>query len=172
MNAPFPEQMHTPRLVLTRLSDADLPDLLAMNHDPQVMATLGGLRPVAELMERHQRNMNHWHDHCFGWWVARSKADGRFAGRGGLRHCFIDGKDEIELGYGFVPEFWGQGLATELASASVQVGFDFLKLAEMVCFTLPTNNRSRRVMEKVGFRYEKDVVWADLPHVLYRLGKY
>jgi len=34
---------------------------------------------------------------------------------------------------------------------------------------LPTNKASRRVMEKVGFQYEKDVVWADLPHVLYRL---
>ncbi|HWY86280.1 MAG TPA: GNAT family N-acetyltransferase, partial [Gemmataceae bacterium] len=77
--------------------------------------------------------------------------------------------DEIELGYGLLTEFWGQGLATELAAASVRAAFDALKVPEIVSFALPTNKASRRVMEKVGFQYEKEVVWADLPHVLYRL---
>jgi RimJ/RimL family protein N-acetyltransferase len=101
--------------------------------------------------------------------VARYLSDRRFVGRGGLRRVVIDGKEEVEVGYGLVPEFWGRGLATELAVASVRAGFDVLKLPDIVSFTLPTNNKSRRVMEKVGFQYEKDVVWADLPHVLYRL---
>ena len=96
-------------------------------------------------------------------------SDSQFVGRGGLRRVVIDGKDEVEVGYGLMPEFWGQGLATELAVASVRVGFEVLKLPDVVSFTLPTNKKSRRVMEKAGFQYEKDVVWADLPHVLYRL---
>jgi RimJ/RimL family protein N-acetyltransferase len=70
-----------------------------------------------------------------------------------------------------VPDFWGRGLATELARESVRVGFGVLGVADLVCFTLPTNARSRRVMEKAGFRYERDVEHAGLPHVLYRLRR-
>ena len=67
--------------------------------------------------------------------------------------------------------FWGMGLATELARESVRVGFAVLGRAELVSFTLPTNLRSRRVMEKAGFRHERDFAWAGLPHVLYRLRR-
>src|SRR5947209_5986999 len=169
MTTAFPGNLQTPRLSLSRVSGADLPELLAMHQDPRVMATLGGLRPLEELQARHQRNLDHWRKHGFGPWVARSLGDGRFVGRGGLRRVLIDNKDEVEVSYGLVPEFWGQGLATELAAASVRVAFEALRLPEIVCFTLPANRKSRRVMEKVGFQYEKDVVWADLPHVLYRL---
>ena len=43
-----------------------------------------------------------------------------------------------------------------------------LGLRDLVAFTLPSNLGSRGVMEKVGFRYERDIRWANLPHVLYR----
>jgi hypothetical protein len=46
-----------------------------------------------------------------------------------------------------------------------------LNLVEIVSFTLPTNKRSRSMMEKVGFRNEKNVEWANLPHVLCRIPK-
>jgi hypothetical protein len=76
------------------------------------------------------------------------------------------------VGYGLAAAFWGQGLATELARKSVWVGFETLGLSELVCFTLPTNGRSRRVMEKSGFRYERAFEHAGLPHVLYRLRRW
>ena len=41
-------------------------------------------------------------------------------------------------------------------------------MRDIVCFTLPTNRASQRVMEKVGFVYERDITHANLPHVLYR----
>jgi [ribosomal protein S5]-alanine N-acetyltransferase len=68
-------------------------------------------------------------------------------------------------------EFWGRGLATELARESLRVAFDVVGVDSMVSFTLPTNRASQRVMEKVGFVYERDGVWADLPHVFYRLTR-
>ena len=83
---------------------------------------------------------------------------GRFIGRGGLQRLPVDGREQIEVGYGLMSEFWGQGLATELAAESVRVAFEVLQLPELVCFTLPTNLASRRIMEKVGFRYERDFV--------------
>jgi len=169
MATPFPEQLQTSRLSLSRMTAPDFPELLAMYQDPRIMATLGGFRSDEEWQTRHKFNLDHWREHGFGWWAARLRADDRFVGRGGLRRVFIGGQNEIELGYGLLTEYWGQGLATELAAASVRAAFDVLKVPEIVSFALPTNKASRRVMEKVGFQYEKDVVWADLPHVLYRL---
>jgi RimJ/RimL family protein N-acetyltransferase len=46
---------------------------------------------------------------------------------------------------------------------------ELLGLDDIVAFTLPTNDASRRVMEKLGFSYERDIEHAGMPHVLYRL---
>ena len=78
------------------------------------------------------------------------------------------GGDEVELAYALRSEYWGRGLATELARAAVAVGFERLGLREIVAFTLPTNRASWRVMEKTGFEYERDFVHRGLPHVIYR----
>ena len=169
MLAKVPERLQTARLVLARITPLDFPDITAMYQDPRVMATLGGLVSMDVINERCRALAANWDDFGFGLWTARHRADGRFTGRGGLRRCHIAGRDEVEVSYAFIPEFWGQGLATELARESVRVGFEDLKLPELVCFTLPTNTASRHVMEKVGFQFEKDVEWAELPHVLYRL---
>jgi RimJ/RimL family protein N-acetyltransferase len=68
-----------------------------------------------------------------------------------------------------MPECWGRGLATELATESVRVGFEVLGLPDLVCFALPTNAASLRVMEKLGFRPESEVTVRGLPHVFCRL---
>ncbi len=80
----------------------------------------------------------------------------------------MGGAPGVELLYALRPDRQGQGLATELAGAVVRCAFDELVLPELVGYTLPTNTASRRVLEKAGFRRERDVVHAGLPHVLYR----
>ncbi len=65
----------------------------------------------------------------------------------------------------------GSGLATELARASVDVAFGPLELEQIVAFTPPDNVASRRVMEKAGFAYERDILHVGLPHVLYKLRR-
>ena len=52
---------------------------------------------------------------------------------------------------------------------AVEVAFEDLDLEEVVAFTLPDNIASRRVMEKAGFAYDRDIQRAGLPHVLYRI---
>jgi RimJ/RimL family protein N-acetyltransferase len=163
------DEIHTPRLRLTRLRESDLADLCCMYRNPRVMATLGGIRSEDETRSHLQQHLAHWDQHGFGRWAAREPATGRFIGRGGLLRLALGGREEVEVGYGLLPEFWGQGLATELAAASVRAGFEVLGLPELVSMTLPNNAASRRVMEKAGFRYEREVIHADLPHVLYRL---
>jgi ribosomal-protein-alanine N-acetyltransferase len=168
------ENIETDRLFARQMLPSDFGEMCRMNKNPQVMATLGGPRTDEQTRELFQANLDHFECHGYGLWMffskpARADAESLFVGRGGLRNVFVGGHDEVEVGYAVMPEFWGQGLATEIAAASVNVAFTQLGLTDLVSFTLPTNFASRRVMEKCGFTFERDIVWKDLPHVLYRL---
>jgi ribosomal-protein-alanine N-acetyltransferase len=162
---------HTDRLVAARLDGTDLSDLFRMHQDAQVMATLGGPRSEERTRQFLRTNLSHWEEHGFGLWVFRAASDRTFVGRGGLRRVNIGGHDEVEVAYALMPEFWGCGLATEIARAVVKIGFEQLALAQLVTYTLTTNQASRRVMEKVGFTFERELVHGarNLPHVLYRI---
>ncbi|MBI2804711.1 MAG: GNAT family N-acetyltransferase [Planctomycetes bacterium] len=161
-------QLRTSRLLLDRVSSDDLDDFVCFYADPLVTATLGGVREPTWVTSYLHRQVEHWERHGFGFWTVRDPAIRQFIGRGGLRHATIAGRTEIEVGYGLMSEFWGRGLATELALESVRVAFEVLDFRQVVSFTLPSNVASRRVMEKAGFEYDCDVVHADLPHVLFR----
>lgn len=163
------ESVQTPRLHLQRVAVGDLSDIERMHADPQVMATLGGVRSAALSRALVEAWIAHWDAHDFGLWIARDAETGAFAGRGGLHHVVVGGRPEVEVAYGLLPAFWGRGLATELAAASLRAGFETLGRADLVCFTLVTNRASQRVMEKVGFVFEREVEHANLPHRLYRL---
>jgi RimJ/RimL family protein N-acetyltransferase len=140
-----------------------------MYSDPRVMATLGGLRSEAATRNFLEAGLLHWAEHGFGLWVLFDAADGSFLGRAGLRHVHVGGGDEVELLYALMPGSWNRGLATEASRALLRIAFETLGLEDVVSFTLPMNVASRRVMEKSGFRYERDIVYAELPHVLYRI---
>ncbi|HTQ40107.1 MAG TPA: GNAT family N-acetyltransferase [Pirellulales bacterium] len=164
-------ELETLRLCARRIREDDLAELCRMHQNPQVMATLGGLRSDEETRQMLAAYIEQWETNGFGLWMWFYKTDGRFVGRGGLRPVVIEGRDEIEVAYALLPEFWNQGLATEIARASVSAAFNDLGISELVCFTLPTNLASQRVMEKAGFVFERDMVWKDLPHVFYRLKR-
>ncbi len=88
-------------------------------------------------------------------------------GRGGLQYTYAAGLNEVEAAWAIVPARWGEGLATEMAQAAIEVGFEELELPWIVALTLPDNLASRRVMEKTGFAYQREIEYAGLPHVLY-----
>jgi RimJ/RimL family protein N-acetyltransferase len=162
-------RLQTPRLLLTRIGAADLAELCRMHRDPEVMATLGGVRSDEVSADILAQLMAHWEVHGFGYWMAHERSSGAFVGRGGLRRVVVGGGNEIEVGYALMPQYWGHGLATELARECARIGFEQLGLRSLVAFTLPTNQASRAVMQRVGFTYERDVIWSGMPHVLYRL---
>jgi ribosomal-protein-alanine N-acetyltransferase len=167
----FPENLTTERLALTRIRAHELADYLAFYSNEQTTATLGGVRTEDWVRQWLDCQLQHWEQQGFGLWTMRARASGAFVGRGGLRPVLIEGQSEIELGYGLLPEYWGQGLAVEMSRAALRGGFELLRLESIVAFTLPTNHKSRRVMDKLGLCYERDVIWSDLPQVLYRLDR-
>jgi RimJ/RimL family protein N-acetyltransferase len=99
--------------------------------------------------------------------VFRDRATGKAVGRGAIRRVEIGGSVEVEIGYAVAAEFWGRGLATELGAWLVGYA-ERGGLHNLVAFTQPENARSRRVMEKLGFIFEREIDWQNQPHVLYR----
>lgn len=162
------ESFTTERLIATSFRESDLTLLCRLHQDPQVMETLGGPRSEETTKRFLTEKMAHWTAHGFGYWMFRERQTGQFIGRGGLQHVLLEGHAEIEVGYTVAAPYWGRGFATEMASALVNVGFQQLQLSELVCFTLTTNLASQRVMEKVGFTFERNFIHVDEPHVLYR----
>jgi RimJ/RimL family protein N-acetyltransferase len=145
-----------------------LADLRRMDTNEAMMATLGGLRDETGTAAYLARNLEHWAEHGFGIWMLREIESGTMAGRAVLRHLDLEGVDEVEVGYGFLPEFWGQGLATEIARACVRLGLERLRLQSLVAVTLTTNLRSQRVLRKASLAYERAITYANLPQLLYR----
>jgi [ribosomal protein S5]-alanine N-acetyltransferase len=158
----------TTRLLAERLTAAHLPDLRRMDHDEMFMARLGGVRDSRATDAYLAWNLEHWAEHGHGLWMLREATTGAVVGRAVLRHVDVEGVDEVEVGYGFVPAVWGRGLATEVAIACVGIGRDRLGLASMVAITLPDHVASQRVMRKAGLRYERDFLHLGVPHVLFR----
>ncbi len=161
------ESCATARMEAARIGDADFDDLFRLNQDPAVAKTMAGTRSELETREFIRRSIEERERRGLGFWAFRDRADLRFIGRAGLHQVEIEGAREIEIAYAVMPEFWRRGFATEIARAILDVATG-LGIRGLVAFTLPTNLGSRGVMEKVGFRYERDIVWAALPHVLYR----
>jgi RimJ/RimL family protein N-acetyltransferase len=165
------ERLEIARLVYERLRAEHAAELAPLLLDPRVTRTLWpGSGPVdeARLEESLQQKEEHWDRFGFGLWLLRDRENGEMVGRGGLQHTFVGGRAEIEAGWAIMPERWGQGLATELALTSLDVAFGALRFTDVIAFALPDNGASIRVMGKAGFAYERDIVHAGLPHVLYR----
>jgi ribosomal-protein-alanine N-acetyltransferase len=159
----------TPRLRGERLDDVHRPLMRRIFQNEQVCATLGGTLSD-EMVNRALRwNLDHWDRHGFGIWVFFSRKTSGFVGRAGLRRVELAGSLETELAYALMPEFWMQGLATEMSRRILRVGFEDLRLSDVLCYTLTTNLASQNVMRKLGFEFERSGDHADLPHVFYRL---
>jgi RimJ/RimL family protein N-acetyltransferase len=99
------------------------------------------------------------------------KSSGELIGDCGLTVQDVDGANEIEIGYHLRRDLWGQGLATEAASACRDFGFARLPVERLISLIRPENLPSRRVAEKNGMTVWKEVMWKDLLHLVYAIRR-
>lgn len=138
---------------------------------PEVGAWIGqsqgfSFELTQKLLDLHLKS---WEERGHGVWAVIDKASEKLIGHCGLKYRVkFDG---VELLYSLDHQFWGRGLATEAATAAVKEGFTTLGLSKLISYTQPHNLASRRVMEKQGFVFIKNITHANLPHVFYELEK-
>jgi RimJ/RimL family protein N-acetyltransferase len=138
------------------------PRLRGERIGPAHQDALDAIVPWAESAGEHD---DRWERDGFGYWIFFAAETGAAVGRGGLGTSPWG----MEVGWAVAPDQRGRGYATEIGAAAVGVAFDLLDLTDVVAYTEVDNDASRRVMEKLGFEYEREVEHAGLPHVLYRL---
>jgi ribosomal-protein-alanine N-acetyltransferase len=161
----------TRRLRGVPLAETDFDDLYTLHRDARVLGAFRAERSsAAETRAFLDRKLAHWREHGFGIWMFREPGRG-FVGRCGIHRWSLDGRAQVELGYIVRSELWCQGYATEMGAAVIAHAFAELALPGLVGFTLPDNLRSRRVLEKLGFAYERSFVADGEESVLYRLRR-
>jgi ribosomal-protein-alanine N-acetyltransferase len=165
------DRVTTARLLGRRPEESDLDALVRIFTDPRTPEEVWPehLRTADRVAEMLDQALRHWERWGFGLWTV--EADGIVVGRVGLAHTTVADRPEVELAWFIDPGAWNRGYATEMARESVRVAFEVLELDDVVAYTVPDNAASRAVMEKLGMSYERDIVNAGLPHVLYRLRR-
>ncbi|MDX1930968.1 MAG: GNAT family N-acetyltransferase [Capsulimonadales bacterium] len=174
--------LETERLGLREFRRSDAPAMFALDSDPEVMRYLGPVMTDPEAARRalEERVLPYYAENPgYGFFVAEEKVTGAFLGwfllRPGLHFRFAQEvgftADDTEVGYRLMRFCWGRGLGTEGAARLRDHAFEARETACVAAITLATNLASRRVMEKIGLRFECERLlpgFAD-PAVVYRL---
>ncbi|MEG4580856.1 GNAT family N-acetyltransferase [Microcoleus sp. MON1_C5] len=163
------QEIETARLYLRQFTPDDLDDLYRIYSDPEIMKYLSGVRTREATEIAIYTMLKRWEENNFGMWAVVHKIDGKMIGRCGL--CFLDGTSEVELGYALDKVYWNQGLATEASLASLNYGFEILKLDRIVAIARPENIASQRVIQKVGMKYEKNAHYYETDVVYYSISR-
>lgn len=153
-----PPIIETERLILRPFQMEDIAPSYEMNLDAEVSKYTGDGGVVSK-DEMHRRItedvMGDYAKYGYGRLAVEIKGGPSFIGFCGLK--YLDDLKEVDLGYRLMKAYWGKGLATEASQACVRYGFDTLKLKRMIALVLSENVASVRVLEKLGFQYEKQV---------------
>ena len=165
--------LETKRLLLRRLVMSDLDDLYSFYCDPEVIKYIPDApRTYEETREELEWFMNgHPRYPELGLWATIYKETGQFIGRCGLIPWTIDEQNEVEIAFAIAKAFWGKGLATEVAQALLQYGFEHLHLSRLICLIEPENLASARVATKIGMSFEKDGKDDKGPFLIYAINK-
>ena len=163
--------IETERLLMRPPTRDDLPALIRLRSDEDVSRYLGGREmQTPELLDKRLDFYISCHArYGFAMGALISKADGEMIGWGGLQP--LEETGEIEVGYSFAKAHWGRGYATEMAAAWLRYGFETANLARIVAVAAPENTASRRVMEKLGMRYEKNERHYNSDCVFYAIAR-
>lgn len=174
-------ELRTSRLVLRQWRDDDLEPFADLNADPEVM------RYFPAPLDRGQSDAFAARARAaiaadgFGLWAVEVVEEAAFVGFVGLAvpRFEADFTPAVEVGWRLARAAWGKGYASEAGHAALAFGFQELALEEIVSFTAAVNERSRRVMERIGMRRDRadDFDHPLVPagplrrHVLYRVSR-
>lgn len=144
-----------------RMDDAAL--IHHLNSDPLVLKYVHELPSTPErALERLQNSiLPHYNLYGYGRWAVQLKESNDFIGWCGLK--FRPERKETDLGYRFIPSYWGKGYAFEAAHACLAYGFNHLQLNRITATAHIENTASLRILEKCGMQYLRDEVVDNCP---------
>ena len=174
--------IETKRLILRTWEPTDLEPLSLINQDPVVMEYFPSTQNKDQTQTFITRMKEHFETYGYTLYAVQTKRNNICIGFVGLLKTSFKAHftPATEIGWRLSPKHWGKGFATEAAQSVLHYGFIYLKLHEIVSFTVVKNVRSKRVMEKIGLKHDPSDDF-DHPkvaqghpcqrHVLYRLSR-
>ena len=159
---PLTHILETSRLRLRTLSIDDAPFILELVNEPAWLQFIGdrGVRSVEQARDYIVKGpMAMFERFGFGLYLTELKDGGVPIGICGL--IKRDSLPDVDLGFAFLPRFWGRGYAREAAAASLAHGLGALGLKRIVAITSPDNQRSIRLLEQIGFGHERRVALSE-----------
>ena len=172
MSTKIPE-IKTKRLVLRPFSLEDVDDLFAVLNEEGILQYFPTSKPPSrEGVERFiAGQLKQWDEIGYAWWAVALASDPekKLMGWNGLQ--YLPDTDEVEVGFLLSKAYWGQGLTTEGARASVEYGFNVVGVSEIVGIVHPENTASQRVLEKLGMGARKRTVYFEMDVYRYCMKK-
>jgi ribosomal-protein-alanine N-acetyltransferase len=159
--------IESPRLLLREMERDDAPFLAELLADEQVMKFYPRPYTNEEARGWVQRQQDRYARDGHGLWIAQKKMGAEPIGQVGLVVQEVGGEFETEVGYMLSPLHWGQGLATEAASAARDYAFSTLGKERLISIIHRDNRRSVRVAERLGMAFEKEAFKWDSWKLVY-----
>ncbi|MEZ8140581.1 GNAT family N-acetyltransferase [Enterovibrio norvegicus FF-33] len=150
--------LETKRLTLRRLNDKDAPFIHRLYNTEGFLSFVGdkNIGSVIDAAVYLRASLMPMYTHAhMGLFAVEEKQSGLPIGICGL--IKRDSLDDIDLGYGFFPEYEGKGYAAEAAQAMIELATNTLKLSKIVAITHPHNVRSLALLGRLGFVLESGI---------------
>lgn len=151
--------IRTERLVLRPFTIDDAPFILRLVNEPSWIENIGDrhVHSIADAQAYLENGpMKNYRELGFGFWMVERLDDGSPIGMCGItQRTYLDHPD---LGFALLPEYTGMGYAMEAAQATVRYARTTLGLPVLYAFALPANNRSIRLLEKLNFTYDRNLM--------------
>ena len=156
-------------MILRPFTMDDVEGMWEVNKDPEVTKYTGDpFHSIEEMEERIARMLSHDYEvHGYGRFALIWKENNELIGFSGLK--YESEHFATDLGYRMKKVYWGRCIATESSIASLDFGFNELKLDRIIALAMEENDASIRVMEKVGMTYDGIVVDSISPAIQYSI---
>lgn len=174
--------IETDRLILRTWQASDTEPYFQLNQDPKVLEFLPGPLTMPQVQTFIQNMQQQWEESHYTLWAVEEKSSGQFIGFIGLNNLDLSPvlPSSVEIGWRLASAFWNKGYATEGAKVALNYGFEQCHLSEITAITVPQNQRSLHVMDKIGLKrdMQSDFNHPRLPanhklsrHVFYRINR-
>ena len=169
-------KLETERLILRELNETDVEGMFELDSNPKVHTYLGSHQTIqkredaAKIIEIVKRQ---YQENGIGRWAVIEKESGDFVGWSGLKleKGLPNYSPYYDLGYRFIPKFWGKGYATETAKFALKFGFLELNLNQINATAQEANIASNKVIQKVGFQFIETFQFENITTNWYGLKK-
>ena len=148
--------IETNRIILREFIESDAPAVYAYNSNLEVQKYTGD--ELITSLERAKEiirtiSFKDYENYGYGRWAVVYKPDNKVIGFAGLKYLPEIG--ETDIGFRFLPKYWGKGIATEASKAIIQYGFEHLHLKRIIGIAMQKNLASNKVLQKIGLKLYK-----------------